>query len=784
MADRTVKVRLELDKEGLSQGLRAEAAELRAFDAEVQSLGDRASRTGVEMKSAGEDIKSAGEEIKAIGRASVPTTDQVKKLGDEAKTTGEHVVSAGSRLETLTAALHNVDAEIERSKTLLGELAQEFGRTGDSSIVSKFSGTNSALSGLVKFRTELEKLKADAERATKGIGANAQGGFLNFALDEWVSKVAQSTRTGVMSGLNALSGTAPTGFVGWLVAGAVAASPAIGAAINAGVLLGLGGIGVAGGLALAAQSPQVRGAYVDLGQFAKQQLTLAASGFVDPSLVAIDKVKTTLGGLSGALKADFDAVAPSVANLADGIDGFITNLQNNGLGKAFEEARPVLDAFAQELPGIGSAMGAFFQHIADGGPGAIQFIHDFSAGLDVTLENVGLLVEGLSKTYDFVRNNPWGQLLSPASEFFNMASEGPKKGQKSLADYNAEGYRSVQMLGEVSQGAQSAGLGITLAADDFKSLATQIAATKTTSDVLAGAMSDKLFGSMMAMDRATLGVATAQTALGDSFKQNTVSARNHAVQLDIATAAGQANRAAVLNVVAANIAQYDAQIKSGISAQDAAAAYDQNTGALVKQMRQAGLTQGQIDGLIGKYRSVPDTVDTNIVLKGLADAISGLDATLRKINGLDGKTASVYVTTYYRSNGTPAAGAPGGLGASQKLAFAEGGVVAAAQGLITSSPTVLFGERGTVEEAYIPRAGISDARGLALADTAASWHGGRVVPAARAGGGVTNYITIPVTAGMGTDGEALGRQIAAALKPYVNSAGGGNVQAALGRRGQ
>lgn len=47
---------------------------------------------------------------------------------------------------------------------------------------------------------------------------------------------------------------------------------------------------------------------------------------------------------------------------------------------------------------------------------------------------------------------------------------------------------------------------------------------------------------------------------------------------------------------------------------------------------------------------------------------------------------------------------------------------------VTTSPTVLYGERQTGGEAFIPRRGISRGRGLGILSTAASWYGASVTP--------------------------------------------------------
>jgi hypothetical protein len=78
----------------------------------------------------------------------------------------------------------------------------------------------------------------------------------------------------------------------------------------------------------------------------------------------------------------------------------------------------------------------------------------------------------------------------------------------------------------------------------------------------------------------------------------------------------QDNKDAILAVVQANLQEYDSQIAVGVAASDAAAKYDENTKALEDQLHAAGYTAAQIDALIGKYRNVPDKVDTSIAING------------------------------------------------------------------------------------------------------------------------------------------------------------------------
>jgi methyl-accepting chemotaxis protein len=101
------------------------------------------------------------------------------------------------------------------------------------------------------------------------------------------------------------------------------------------------------------------------------------------------------------------------------------------------------------------------------------------------------------------------------------------------------------------------------------------------------------------------------------------------------------------------------------------------------------------------------------------------------LSGIHDRTVNIDVITHYR--GTP----PSDLSYEQIPTgriggMRRGGIRHAAAGLLAGlypdgADVVHFAERGTGGEAYVPRLGIGNDRGLALADVAARWHGGRVV---------------------------------------------------------
>jgi hypothetical protein len=110
-----------------------------------------------------------------------------------------------------------------------------------------------------------------------------------------------------------------------------------------------------------------------------------------------------------------------------------------------------------------------------------------------------------------------------------------------------------------------------------------------------------------------------------------------------------------------------------------------------------------------------------------------------------------------------------------------GGIeIPAAQGLsygiypASNPPLIKFAEPQTGGETLIPNRGIPAARGLALADYAASNYGGRVV------GGWSGSGPMDVRVWLTMDNSSVVKVVRAEVK----NSGGGNVQVALGKSGR
>jgi hypothetical protein len=364
---------------------------------------------------------------------------------------------------------------------------------------------------------------------------------------------------------------------------------------------------------------------------------------------------------------------------------------------------PFLSDLAQWLPELGEHLGDFFETITESGPGARMFFNDVLDLVNGTVDALGWLVKKGSKAYEFfsaagaaIEGHPIEALTRYAAAI---------KGLDPVTTAFSDGTRTAMAAVDdainrtaVESGASLEGLGLDadLTATQMKELATAVDAAFSNMNVLGNeskSVVDAMIGSMLGLDQASLGFDRSLITLGDTLTANQGQLSEHVKQLKKTETGAMQNKEAILGVVEANLREYDALIAVGFSAEDAAAKYDENTKALEDQMRAAGMTQEEIDGLIGKYRGVPDRVTTAIALEGLTKALNDLSDLLAEINHV-ARThyGSVIITEEYR---TSSPYAPGGSVYKSQVpgAYAHGGIVGAQGGGPRSGGTVV-GEHG------------------------------------------------------------------------------------------
>lgn len=123
-------------------------------------------------------------------------------------------------------------------------------------------------------------------------------------------------------------------------------------------------------------------------------------------------------------------------------------------------------------------------------------------------------------------------------------------------------------------------------------------------------------GGALDADRAAINLQEALESVGDAGD-------NAGGGIDISTEAGRANRTAVMRATEALWADVDARIEQGASVEEASAITRDHIDALKEEMRQAGLTEDEIQELIAQYKLTPAQITTRINLDDRASSELG-----------------------------------------------------------------------------------------------------------------------------------------------------------------
>jgi hypothetical protein len=620
------------------------------------------------VKVATKSVDDLGDKVDKLDRELDKIPADAAKAAAAMKLLGGDVNDVGGKMQSLgdkNTGLAVLDSKIKSTRGEIRKLADEFAKTGDVDVFKKLGDSQGRLSALTKIRKDL------AESVSTGVGEGMLAGFKMPGLQYVIAGVGATLALPLIAGLGgALAGGAGLGIAGAGIAGAILGDPAH--------------FGFAWGQVLG----KLKSDFVDATKPFKGE-TYAALASVGPM---ID---------SWHLDTLFSHALQFAEPLVHGLEGFATGVVK-GVGALVEKGGPAVHALSEGMAELGHAAAVSLGAIADGAAGGAVALHDTIHGVSLLVEGFGEVVGAAEKAYGFIRDHP----IESAIASFGLTIP--------ISIWTAFDNTTSQ-LSTTEHGlmleALRAGDAFNMQGENLTALTERLNQATVSADSLAATMIDKVFTATMNVDQATLGVAESQTRLRETFEENSKTLKKHADQLDINTKQGQANRESVYASVTANMQLFQSQVAAGMSVEDATVIYDQNTAALEAQLKKAHLTQGEIDGLIGKYRNVPKQVETDIGVNGLTSAINGLADLIRQINGIHDKT----VTIYYRTQGQ-----------SLNAPLASGGIRRAAVGMVIppSDPgTTLVGEPQTGGEALIPLRGISQGRAMGLAQTVGDSYG-------------------------------------------------------------
>ena len=678
-------------------------------------------------------------------------TVSMKGLGDEVKRTGkstddfERLVTKNMREgETAFQAL------TRRSKELRGEIDGLKGSFGGSSnpnksILGDLSKAKNDLKGIEHFLSDMHSEGAQAGKSW------SDSFILSFrSIPEFLASPIGGTLTAVL---------APA-----LIAG-------VAAAVTAGVGLGI----IGAGAYIVHNDPRIQAVFAPLAADVESVFKDSAGSLVTPIIDALGGIDAWVQQEKPAFAGLFASVAPAIGTVGQDFEILIGDLVPalTRVGKTFTsvlnstEVQNSLKGVSAAFSDIFNAIGNNPKEVADG----ILFLNGVLKGTFGLLKDIFLVVGPVVAALRQLRTvnsdiatggydpglqpgqgtpgNPLtpkqikaagGDPSKEAAGQYLRVSNAAVEAAKAQGNYADNAKQAAAMTAAAAEAAKNA-------VPDFKTLSSTLGATTATADTLAGQLTDKVLTGMLAVDNANNNFNKSLVTVGDTIVALGGNLTQHVKALKKTETGQQQETDAVLAAIQANLQVYDSQIAVGVSADDAAAAYDKNAKALDAQVRSAGHVPPAVQKLIDKYAKVPKNVNTVIAMQGLTSAINNLDTTLRLINHLDGFTANAYVTTHYKTIGRP----PGQAAPKRWGDVIEGGYQHADIGLtsagIYSPPTrYAFAEPATGGEAFIPRLG-DYSRSMGIIQAAAGWYNATVVPNNSMGRGGGINVTISFAPG-------------------------------------
>lgn len=480
----------------------------------------------------GRDIKF-NVKIDDDSKGAIKAGEALEHLADKAEQAQDKLSDMGR------TAGGKVAAELTLAKERVHALAKEIDETGDLSL----------LKGL---RAEMGKVRG-LEQISKQIAGQVEHGLMEGA---------QAGESAMLDSLGALPSEVKGIGIAAGAALALAMTPAIGAGISAAVLGGVGLGGIAGGIAMAARSGQVKAAAEDLKSTVTSGLEDATKPFIASTVAGIGEIKTAFGDVQPIVAHIADELAPMVAKLAHGLAGMVREMAP-GIEAMADAAVPMIEGLANELPRMGAAAREFGESMAAAGPGAVQFMTDFTRATEAAVVGTGKLVEGLSWLYRLSEGNP------------------------KLADLRAiiDGIGAISALTTPAVGDKLVGA--------FRNL-----------DRSAGDAARSLFdvwdweGKLI---NQSMGLEGDQLNLERAFQDFAQSLRDNGTGFDINTAKGLANRESMQRIAESAARVRDDVIKQTGSIYDGNKAYDAAIRRMIDMAVAAGADRKELEKLAKTY---------------------------------------------------------------------------------------------------------------------------------------------------------------------------------------
>lgn len=594
-------------------------------------------------------VREAKNDTKGFKDELKDTRTEGDKLGEALGKAGK---SSSKAVDEMRKTVSGLDDQISGAEKSLKDLAKAYASGGDSGIAKQMREQKRALSELKNARS----LLPDADE---------------------LAKIGASVGTRLIGGIrNSLSSVEPSALgipaLGLLLA------PTLGAAISGAVVGGIGIGGVAGGIALAARDQRVKDSGKELGRFLLGDLERRASGFVEPTLKGIDRIRQGWAEMGPDLDKIFKSsrfVEPLADGLIKGAKGIV-----GGIADAIEGADPVINSFHNMFESIGTATGDLFRGMAQDADEGASAIDDLTGSIvNMIAATGGILhataaVQGFGSEVDSVvdKGRYWledsynqhealtklGVRLdltadgfangsvqaeayrkatigtATAADFATLKTAGMTDAQISGADASGKYRAQLDVLTATTQ-RTAAQMGTLVATEkDVQEIQKTAQITQTTYNKSIELMAPQAQRATMMVDglkKATQLLYGAQEQAIDanesyeaSWDSLSESVKKNKGSLDAHTAAGRANRDSLQALLTSSREMFVADVNSGMAIDDARKKHEKRTAAVREEARHVGLDKKGTDDLIKSYGRIPSDKKTDIIQSGVDKVVRAM----------------------------------------------------------------------------------------------------------------------------------------------------------------
>lgn len=424
---------------------------------------------------------------------------------------------------------------------------------------------------------------------------------------------------------------------------AAAAATIIGNAFTSALLAAVGLADIGGGIALAIlASPELQGMGKKLGSDLFTALKDASSGLERPVMDAMQRLDAAIPMLVAPIKNSFDALAPAIPALTQGIISF--GLQMSAMfGEVSRNLMPVMMVFANELlPKLGATLRDFFVSLSKNQDATIAGLRMLVATVDGAI----IALKGLLLSLQFVAVG--------ALTIIKVLLDGMANALDGLAHVFPIASSKFHAWADELRGAGTAVIGVTQATgqgiDSMNQYSQATAFSTQQSQASAASLNYQAFQQAILTDQMHVGAtATGQLsqqqlnlanqiqnavsqidAQFDAVHKNidadqdwnkklldlTDAVNTNGATLDIHTRSGLANRDALEAAAGASRKLWEEDVASGVPVTEATNRANIRTKALLDQFGQTGQLRDMTQQLIDKYGAIPGDVKTVLELQG------------------------------------------------------------------------------------------------------------------------------------------------------------------------